>query len=100
MRTSTCSDDHVSMLSDLTFDMCVPSLRWREAHRMQRKTPSYQTIRQYPVRDFFTTASFTLPGCVGEDAFNTYVPAGPTCRQCQLLESRADIWADRPGFRA
>ena len=37
------------MLSDLTFDMCVPSLRWSEAHRMQRKTPSWKVSRQYLV---------------------------------------------------
>jgi hypothetical protein len=39
----------------------------------------------------FGNLSHCQPGCVGEDAFSTYVPAGPTCRQCQLLESRADI---------
>jgi hypothetical protein len=29
------------MLSDLTLEMCVPSFRWRAAHRMHRKIPSY-----------------------------------------------------------
>ena len=59
---------------------------------MQRKTPSFKIIRQYLVEDFFVSASFTLPtrlcrgGCI-----STYVPASPTCRQCQLLESRAGI---------
>jgi hypothetical protein len=59
---------------------------------MQRKTPSYKITLQYLVRDFFVAASFTLPtrlcrgGCI-----STYVPTGPACRQCQLLESRADI---------
>ena len=53
------------MLSDLTFDMCVPSLRWREAHRMQRKTPSYKSF----VNIFlFRRLSHCQPGCVGEDA--------------------------------
>lgn len=39
LLTSTCSDDHVSIDKDLTLDMCVPSLRWIAAHRMQRKMP-------------------------------------------------------------
>lgn len=38
-RTSTCSLDQVSMLSDLTFEMCVPIFRWMAAHRMQRNIP-------------------------------------------------------------
>lgn len=29
------------MLSDLTLEICVPSLRWIEAHLMQRKIPNY-----------------------------------------------------------
>lgn len=29
------------MLSDLTLEMCVPSLRWIDAHRMHRKMPNY-----------------------------------------------------------
>ena len=39
--TSTCSLDQLSMLNDLTFDMCVPSLRWSEAHRIHRNMPSW-----------------------------------------------------------
>lgn len=38
--TSTCSFDQPSMLSDLTLDICVPSLRWIDAHRMHRKMPN------------------------------------------------------------
>lgn len=39
--TSTCSFVQPSMLSDLTLDICVPSLRWIDAHRMHRKIPNY-----------------------------------------------------------
>ena len=39
---STWSLDQLSMLSDLTFDTCVPSFRCRAAHRMHRKTPKLQ----------------------------------------------------------
>lgn len=38
--TSTCSLDQLSMLRDLTLEMCVPSLRWMAAHRMHKKTPN------------------------------------------------------------
>lgn len=40
MLTSTCSLDQLSILRDLTLEMCVPSLRCIAAHRMQRNTPS------------------------------------------------------------
>lgn len=40
--TSTCSDDQVSMLKDLTLEICVPSLRWIAAHRMHKKMPIYR----------------------------------------------------------
>lgn len=39
--TSTCSLDQISMLNDFTFDTCVPSFRWRAAHRMHKNIPSY-----------------------------------------------------------
>lgn len=42
VRTSTCSFDQLSMLKDLTFEMCVPSLRCMAAQRMHRNTPSYK----------------------------------------------------------
>ena len=42
--TSTCALSHLSMLSDLTFEMCVPSLRWMAAHRMHRNMPSYRCV--------------------------------------------------------
>lgn len=38
--TSTCSLDQPSMVSDLTLDMCVPSLRWTDAHRMHKNMPN------------------------------------------------------------
>lgn len=40
VRTSIWSLVQESMDMDLTLEMWVPSLRWREAHRMQRKTPN------------------------------------------------------------
>lgn len=42
--TSTCSFDQPSMLSDLILDICVPSLRWIDAHRMHRKMPNYDQL--------------------------------------------------------
>lgn len=39
---STWSLLQLSMLNDLTFDICVPSLRCSVAHRMQRKMPKLQ----------------------------------------------------------
>ncbi len=44
--TSTCSFDQLSMLKDLTFDICVPSFLCSAAHRMQRKMPNYITPSQ------------------------------------------------------
>lgn len=38
--TSTCSEVQLSILKDLTLEMCVPILRCSAAHRMQRKTPN------------------------------------------------------------
>lgn len=32
------------MLSDLTLDICVPSLRWIDAHRMHKKMPNYHEL--------------------------------------------------------
>lgn len=43
--TSTCALSHLSILKDLTLEMCVPSLRCRAAHRMQRKMPSYSSCQ-------------------------------------------------------
>jgi hypothetical protein len=39
--TSTCALSHLSILRDLTLEICVPSLRCSAAHRMHRKMPSY-----------------------------------------------------------
>jgi hypothetical protein len=38
-RTAICSGVQVSRSTDLTFEMCVPMLRWIPEHRMQTKTP-------------------------------------------------------------
>lgn len=38
--TSTWAASHLSMLSDLTLEMCVPSFRCSAAHRMHRKMPT------------------------------------------------------------
>lgn len=38
--TSTWSADQLSMVKDLTLEICVPNLRCNEAHRIQRKTPN------------------------------------------------------------
>ena len=48
-HTSTWSFDQLSMLRDLTLEMCVPSLRCNEAHRMHRKMPSCSNIGQLNV---------------------------------------------------
>lgn len=42
--TSTCSLVQLSMLSDLTLLMCVPSFRWIAAQRMHRNMPNYQLL--------------------------------------------------------
>jgi hypothetical protein len=41
--TSMCSLLQLSMLNDLTFEMCVPSLRCNAAHRIQRNMPNCTT---------------------------------------------------------
>lgn len=71
--TSTCSDDHVSMLKDLTLEICVPSLRWMAAHRMHRKMPIYQG----------TVSRFESNGGSHE---NPYIPACPTCNRLLVSE--------------
>lgn len=38
------------MLSDLTLDICVPSLRWMDAHRMHRKMPNYHGLAFWDVQ--------------------------------------------------
>jgi len=60
--TSTCSTLHWSMLSDLTLEMCVPSLRCRAAQRMQRNIPKLQLAQP----GFFApqSAHLSLPGTV------------------------------------
>jgi hypothetical protein len=42
--TSTCALSHLSMLNDLTFEMCVPSLRCKAAQRMHKNMPSYSCV--------------------------------------------------------
>jgi len=45
--TSTCSLVQLSILNDLTLEICVPSFRWREAHLIQRKIPSCKPDRYW-----------------------------------------------------
>ena len=45
-RTSTCSVVQLSILNDLTFEICVPSLRCSEAHRIHKKIPSCRQSHQ------------------------------------------------------
>lgn len=62
--TSTCSEDQLSILRDLTLEIWVPILRCRAAQRIQRKMPNYIPL------------SVSLM-CV--DRFTgTYVPTGPS----------------------
>ena len=77
--TSTCSFDQLSILNDLTFDICVPSLRCRAAHRMHRKIPSYMIISSNnlcgigrtdtPAGPSYVTISSTKSNSIG----NTYL---------------------------
>ena len=81
--TSTCALSHLSMLSDLTFEMCVPSLRCRAAQRMHRKMPN--CVRQYQHRH---TGRFDEPRdrvrVAAGKMWKTYTPAGPSYTQpCQ-----------------
>lgn len=59
---STCSTLQLSIDSDLTLETCVPSLRCRAAHRMQRKMPKFQLAQP----GFFAaqSAHLSLPGTV------------------------------------
>ena len=45
---STCSSVHLSRLTDLTREMCVPSLRWSPPQRMHKKTPRFQLAQRVP----------------------------------------------------
>lgn len=43
-RTSTCSVFQLSILRDLTLEICVPNFRCNEAHRTHRKMPNCPDI--------------------------------------------------------
>ena len=57
---STWALSHLSMLSDLTLEMCVPSLRCKAAHRMHRKMPRLQLA--HPGLRAPQSAQFPFPG--------------------------------------
>lgn len=59
---STCALSHLSMLKDLTLEMCVPSLRCRAAHRMHRKMPRLQLA--HPGFRALQSAHVLFPGTV------------------------------------
>lgn len=59
---STCALSHLSILRDLTLEMCVPSLRCRAAHRMHRKMPRLQLA--HPGFRAPQSAQVPLPGTV------------------------------------
>lgn len=77
--TSTWALSHLSILNDLTLDMCVPSLRWRAAHRMHKKIPSCNNVIQSPI--YHTEVELVVRLCngkvVGKGA--THAPARPSC---------------------
>lgn len=57
---STCSAVQVSMVKDLTLEMCVPSLRCRAAHRIHKKIPIFQLA--HPGLKAPQSAHRSLPG--------------------------------------
>jgi len=59
--TSTWSAVHLSILSDLTFEMCVPSLRWIDAHRIHKKMPRFQLAHDGFLA--LQSAHCEFPGC-------------------------------------
>lgn len=95
-RTSTCSGVQWSMLMDLTFVMCTPTLRCMVAHRRQRKMPSYHNV------NLCSTCITTLimrrsprlesKACHVEGSIATYVPTGPSCPELSALMRR---WSRR-----
>ena len=74
--TSTCALSHLSMLSDLTLDMCVPSLRCRAPQRMHRKMPNY-SASAIVRRNTCTSVEGPVETAGGSET--TYTPAGPSC---------------------
>lgn len=46
--TSNCSSVHLSKLTDLTFEMCVPNFLCKPPQRMQRKTPKFHEAHRVP----------------------------------------------------
>ena len=82
------------MLSDLTFEMCVPSLRCKAAQRMHKKMPN--CICQYCVPSI---DRFDVSGDgVGFAARKTYTP---TCPSCALVSLALRVCTfSLPGFFA
>ena len=64
------------MDKDLTLEMCVPSLRWIEAHRMHRKIPIWRATRQ------------SRDSTGGKRSIGAYVPTCPCCNTPIVSESR------------
>ena len=82
------------MLKDLILEMCVPSLRWSEAHRMHRNIPNYSSASNIsPVSSdwfltFFYTHTPTSPSCGDRSALGklwlewkgrTWIPSSTVC---------------------
>ena len=71
---STCSVDQASILSDLTLEMWVPSLRWIEAHRIHRKMPKFQLAH---------------PGFLAPQSAQTLLPGTVLSSSCKIRSLRA-----------
>lgn len=80
-RTSTCSDDQVSRLKDLTLEIWVPSLRCMTTHRIQMKTPSYCNGQREKAK------SRELVRQHSEKVQTTHIPAGPSCIEARTSTS-------------
>lgn len=59
--TSTCSAVQVSMVKDLTLEICVPNFRCSAAQRMQRKMPICQRGQYVQASDQCQCLTFQLP---------------------------------------
>jgi hypothetical protein len=78
-HTSTCSFVQESMLSDLTFVMCVPNFRCRAAHRMQRNIPNWTKsvhTHTHTHAHIIQSESSNEALCQGD----SYTPTCPSCR--------------------
>ena len=95
MLTSTWALSHLSMLSDLTLDMCVPSLRWRAPQRMHKKMPNYcALVTAWRIMDMPASGRRRSWKKVKTGA-ETYTPACPSCLSsvgCQPVASVGLTW--------